>query len=87
MKYVFALTALVVLLAIPSMSMGAGCSANHYETVCKEDSSCEWDTKKSKCKKKEANTGCSSHSEFYCEANGCQWDRMASKCNTKATGK
>jgi hypothetical protein len=41
------------------------------------------DGKNSKCKTKEASTGCTSHSEFYCEANGCQWNRMARKCETK----
>ena len=83
MNYLFTLLACVVLLAAPSISMGAGCSANNYETVCEQDSSCNWDSKKHKCKKKGSSTGCSSHTEFYCAPNGCQWDSAKRQCTDK----
>jgi hypothetical protein len=82
MKNLFALAALLTLLATPSPSF-AGCSEHNYRTECKDDSSCEWDSKKDKCRNKEATTGCASHkSEFYCEANHCKWDilRKGNKC-------
>ena len=83
MNYLFVLLTCVVLLTAPSISMGAGCSANNYETVCKQDSSCNWDSKKHKCKKKGSSTGCSSHTEFYCAPNGCQWDSAKRQCTDK----
>jgi hypothetical protein len=84
MQYLLSITAFVIFLTSSSVSIAdTSCHAREYETVCKEDSSCEWDGKTSKCKTKAATTGCSSHSEFYCEANGCQWNRMARKCETK----
>ena len=82
MKYPFALAGLLTFVVIPS-SRFAGCSEHDYETECEDDSKCNWDSKKSKCRNKEASTGCSSHkSEFYCEANHCQWDvlRKGNKC-------
>jgi hypothetical protein len=63
--------------------MGAGCSANNYETVCEEDASCKWDSKKHKCTKKGSGTGCSSHTEFYCAPNGCQWDSANASALTR----
>jgi hypothetical protein len=84
MQYLLSITAFVIFFTSSNLSIAAvSCHAHEYETVCKEDSSCEWDGKNSKCKTKEASTGCTSHSEFYCEANGCQWNRMARKCETK----
>jgi hypothetical protein len=47
MKRLFALAALIMLLAIPSRSI-AGCSEHHYEAECEDDSSCKWESKKSK---------------------------------------
>jgi hypothetical protein len=85
MKYLFALLACVVLFTAPCTSMGAGCSANNFETVCEEDSSCKWDSKKHKCTKKGPGTGCSSHTEFYCALNGCAWDSTKRKCTDKKT--
>jgi hypothetical protein len=82
MKYLSALATLLTFDVITSPSF-AGCSDHLYETVCEDDSSCKWDSKKSKCGNKEASTGCKSHkSEFYCEANHCQWDilRKGNKC-------
>ena len=48
MNYLFVLLTCVVLLTAPSISIGAGCPANNYETVCEQDSSCNWDSKKHK---------------------------------------
>jgi hypothetical protein len=71
MQYLLSITAFVIFFTSSNLSIAAvSCHAHEYETVCKEDSSCEWDGKNSKCKTKEASTGCTSHSEFYCEANG-----------------
>jgi hypothetical protein len=83
MKYLFAPLACVVLITAPSISVGAGCSANNYEMVCEQDSSCKWDSKKHKCKKKGSGMGCSSHTEFYCAPNGCEWDSAKRQCTDK----
>jgi hypothetical protein len=88
MQYLLSITAFVIFLTSSSLSIAAvSCREQQYETLCKKDSSCEWDDKKSKCKTKQAHTGCTSHSEFYCQANGCQWDLKGRKCETKGTGK
>ena len=87
MKYLLALPALLTLVAISSPSF-AGCSEHHFKSECDPDSSCGWDSKKSKCKTKDVPTGCASHkSQFYCEANHCKWDILSkgSKC-TESTG-
>jgi hypothetical protein len=59
----------------------ASCKDHYYETECKADSACTWESgKKDKptCKSKEATSGCASHkSEFYCEANRCKWDILS----------
>src|SRR5262245_43928190 len=92
-----ALTACVILLASPSLSLaGKGdvqkthkgvvpCRAKIEELVCTDDPDCQWDAKKSKCNKtNEGKDRCSGYeSEFYCEANKCNWHRRASKCSTK----
>jgi hypothetical protein len=84
MKQLVSIIAFVMCLVTSSISIAdESCKAHEYETVCKEDSSCEWDDKKSKCKNKKVYTGCSSHSEFYCEANGCRWNSMKRSCETK----
>jgi hypothetical protein len=84
MQYLLSITAFVIFLTSSSVSIAdTSCHERDNETVCKEDSSCEWDGKTNKCKTKAATPGCSSHTEFYCEANGCQWNRMARKCETK----
>jgi hypothetical protein len=88
MKYLLALVALFTSVAISSPSF-AGCSDHNYKTECDDDSSCKWDSKKSKCKTKDVTTGCASHkSQYYCEANHCQWDimRKGNKC-IESTGK
>jgi hypothetical protein len=82
MKNLFALAALLTLVVTSSPSF-AGCSEHNYQQECKDDPSCNWDSKKSKCRTNEVIKGCSSHkSEFYCEANRCQWDimRKGNKC-------
>jgi hypothetical protein len=84
MKYLVALSAAVVVFTAPSISKGGDCAKIGYETVCKADDSCTWDSKKRKCKEKVKNImGCSSHAEFYCEANGCLWDDVKRKCTEK----
>jgi hypothetical protein len=82
MKYLFALATFLTFVAISSPSF-AGCSEHYYKTDCADDSSCKWDSKKSKCTNKDVSRGCASHkSEFYCEAHHCQWDimRKGNKC-------
>jgi hypothetical protein len=83
-KYVIPLAAVVALVAAPGVGVAAGCSANHYETTCNGDSSCQWDSKKSKCTKKDSGgSSCSKHAEFYCEVNGCHWDTAKRECTDK----
>jgi hypothetical protein len=84
MKHLVSIIAFVMCLVTTSISIAdESCKAHEYKTVCKDDASCEWDDKKSKCSKKGRSTGCSSHSEPYCEANGCQWNTTKRRCETK----
>ena len=75
----------LVLCLVSSSNSGADtpCKDLGYQTLCKDNESCEWDNKKSKCKEKKTYTGCSSHSEFYCEAYRCQWNPTKRKCEDK----
>ena len=83
-KYVILIAAMVALFAAPAVGVAAGCSANHYETTCNGDSSCQGDSKKSKCTKKDSGgPSCSKHEEFYCEVNGCHWDSEKRQCTDK----
>jgi hypothetical protein len=84
MKYFLAVCTALLLLTAPSISKGADCNKIDYQTLCKADDSCTWDSKKHKCKAKVTNImGCSSHAEFYCAPNGCVWDDEKRKCTEK----
>ena len=87
MKYLFTLTAFVILLANPNLGLAAKrvpCGHKTDEIVCRDDPDCQWDAKRSRCiTAPRVNDPCSAHnSEFYCEANKCHWHRLASKCAT-----
>src|SRR5215472_11069463 len=52
MKYLFTLTAFVILLASPSLGLAAKrvpCGHKSEEVVCRDDPDCKWNAEKSKC--------------------------------------
>ena len=88
MRYcLLSIPAFVVFLVTSSLAE-AGCKDHEYESLCREDPSCYWSGGKGNsgpsCREKKTYIGCSSHGEFYCEANGCQWNSEKRKCIDKS---
>jgi hypothetical protein len=93
MRQFLSITTFVLFLAGSSISIaGTSCGDHYYETECRDDPSCTWDTgsgknPKPKCKKKESFVGCDSHkSEIYCAPNGCLRDSEHRRCIDKGAG-